>query len=376
MKTFIRLLIALTLLLPATTYAQATSENNDQLRGALQRFPQADTNGDGILTQDEGIAFRKARQAKRKAPEIVAPAPTLENVKYGPYDRNVYDIWIPESETPTALIIHTHGGGFSGGDKQGVRSKHIVQNALDAGIAFASINYRFAYTSPEDVDDPQKTSINNLLRDSARAVQHMRHLAGDYNLDKERIAMYGGSAGAGTSLFIGYRDDLADPDNADPVLRESTRLAAVGMLNGQYTYDIAAWDAAFKKRYGAETMDYGDIRGSGADFSGFYGLTPEQYAGKAGKAAREDVDLINLISPDDPPTFIFCSLEAKRPVTIGEIQHDPLHAELIEARAQQHGLVVRTILPKVRAADADTPGSLEPLFEFFQKHLKESVQTD
>ncbi|MFP6584467.1 MAG: alpha/beta hydrolase [Candidatus Hydrogenedentota bacterium] len=372
-----RILIALALLLPTTTFAQATSENDERLRGALERFPQADTDGDGILTQAEGAEFRKARQAKRKPPKIVAPEPTLENVKYGPYDRNVYDIWLPESDTPTALIIFTHGGGFRGGDKQGVRTKHIVQNALDAGLAFAAINYRFAYTSPEDVNDPQKTSINNVLRDSARAVQHIRHLAADYNLDKPRIAMYGGSAGAGTSLFIGYHDDLADPDNADPVLRESTRLAAVGMLNGQYTYDIAHWDIEFKKRYGDDTKDYAEIRGRGDDFSGFYGLTPEQYAGKTGDAARADVDLINLISPDDPPTFIFCSLEAKRPVTVGEIQHDPLHAQLIEARAQLHGLTVRTILPKVRESDADVAqGSLDLLFNFFEQHLEGSLETD
>ena len=53
MKTSIRLLIALTLLLPTTTFAQVTSENNDGLKKVLERFPGADADGDGVLTQAE-----------------------------------------------------------------------------------------------------------------------------------------------------------------------------------------------------------------------------------------------------------------------------------------------------------------------------------
>jgi len=47
----------------------------------------------------------------------------------------------------------------------------------------------------------------------------------------------GGSAGAGISLWLGFHDDLADPDNEDPVLRESTRLSCMAVYNGQTSYD-------------------------------------------------------------------------------------------------------------------------------------------
>jgi hypothetical protein len=372
MKIYIRLLIALSLLLPLDAFGQATSENDERLRRSLLRFPQADTDEDGILTQAEGAAFLQKRRANRKPPKMIAPTPTHEDVKYGPYDRNVYDIWLPESDEPTALIIQVHGGGFRGGDKSRIRAQKAVQNTLDAGLAFASINYRFAYTSPEDLDNPQKTSIQNVLRDSARALQHMRSKADDYNIDKVRIGMYGGSAGAGTSLFIGFHDDLADPDNDDPVLRESTRLSVVGMLNGQFTYDLDAWDPAFAKRYGDDTKTRAELRESESDASGFYGLTTEEYNGARGQAVRADVDMINHISKDDPAVYILCTNFALQPLTTGELQHDPLHAELIEARAKEHGLDVLTLLPKVRPEDKEKGGSSgEILLDFFMKHLGE-----
>ncbi len=52
--------------------------------------------------------------------------------------------------------------------------------------------------------------------------------ADDWNVDKTRVAAYGGSAGAGTSLWLAFHDDLADPKSADPVLRESSRLRMRG----------------------------------------------------------------------------------------------------------------------------------------------------
>ena len=43
---------------------------------------------------------------------------------------------------PTPAIIFLHGGGFVAGDKGGVNPA-MLPGALDAGISFAAINYRF-----------------------------------------------------------------------------------------------------------------------------------------------------------------------------------------------------------------------------------------
>lgn len=290
-------------------------------------------------------------------------------MRYGPYDRNLYDLWLPESAEPTPLVIYVHGGGFSNGDKSLIRSQEIVQGALDSGLAVAAINYRFVYRAPEDLKDPQRTSIQNTLRDSARALQHLRHHAPRYNIDPTRVGMWGGSAGAGTSLFIAFRDDLADPGSEDPILRQSTRLSAVGMVNGQFSYDVESWDAQFQERYGPDTKTRLEIIGQ-TGFTGFYGLSTEEYTGPLGEAARADVDMIRYLSSDDPPVFVYCSNPALPPLTRGELQHDPMHAELIEVRAKEKGLEVAAVFPMVRSHDKDASrgGRMEPL-QFFLRHL-------
>jgi hypothetical protein len=50
---------------PTIGAAQVTSENNDRLRAALKEHPDADADGDGILTLDEAKTFRKRLQTER-----------------------------------------------------------------------------------------------------------------------------------------------------------------------------------------------------------------------------------------------------------------------------------------------------------------------
>ena len=45
-------------------------------------------------------------------------SPTHANVKYGAHQRNVFDIWLADSDKPTPLAIYIHGGGFRAGSKE------------------------------------------------------------------------------------------------------------------------------------------------------------------------------------------------------------------------------------------------------------------
>jgi acetyl esterase len=73
--------------------------------------------------------------------------------------------------------------------------------------------------------------------DGARAIQFLRLHAKEWNLDPQAVAAAGGSSGAGISLWIGFQDDLADPTAADPVQRQSSRISAIGSVDGQASYD-------------------------------------------------------------------------------------------------------------------------------------------
>ena len=233
-KLLLAALFALGAGAPFTARAQNAPPTPEQLQEWLKRYPDADANHDGILTADEALAYAAKVRAQRSATSraSVAPTPTLTDVVYGPFPRNVLDFWRAPSGKSTPVVIYIHGGGFVTEDKSRARSERLIQQCLDAGVSFAAINYR--YLSPS-------TPLPDVLHDCARAVQFIRAQAAEWNLDKARVAAYGNSAGAGTSLWLAFHDDLADPTNADPVLRESTRLVCAGAISPQASYDWSRW---------------------------------------------------------------------------------------------------------------------------------------
>jgi acetyl esterase/lipase len=155
--------------------------------------------------------------------------PTHANVKYGPYERNVLDLWLAKRDDgkPTPIAVHIHGGGFMGGDKSGVNIG-TVQRLLAAGISVATINYRLTNSGPFPIP----------MLDGARAIQFLRYHADEYHLNTSRVACFGGSAGGCMSMWLAFHDDLADPKNPDPVLRESTRLTCAAPSAGQSSVDV------------------------------------------------------------------------------------------------------------------------------------------
>ena len=199
--------------------------------GGQQFFRRIDRDGDGFVTKEEDSVFREERARARGAGQG-APAggqriePTAANVAYGPHERNVLDFWQAGSDTPAPVLVFFHGGGFRNGSKEGVNGR-LLKLCLDGGISFAAANYRLSGQAPYPAQ----------MHDSARAIQTLRHRAAEWNIDPDRIAAYGGSAGAGISLWLGLHDDLADPASEDPVARLSSRLTCAIGLQAQCTYD-------------------------------------------------------------------------------------------------------------------------------------------
>jgi acetyl esterase/lipase len=158
-------------------------------------------------------------------PPEIPYAPTQADVSYGPHDRNVLDFWKASGDGPRPLLVHIHGGGWTGGDKK--QPPNACRPFLDKGISCATINYRLTPGSP----------LPAPVHDAARAIQFLRTRAVEWNIDTRRIALTGGSAGACTSMWLLLHDDLADPQADDPVLRESTRVCAAAVSAGQTSID-------------------------------------------------------------------------------------------------------------------------------------------
>lgn len=153
------------------------------------------------------------------------PPRTQVDVAYGPHPRNVLDFWKASGEGPRPLLVYIHGGGWITGDKS--QKMPVLQPFLDRGISCAAINYRLA------PDHPLPAPVH----DAARAVQFLRSKAADWNIRTDRIALTGPSAGGCTAMWLLLHDDLADPDAADLVARESTRVWAAAAEVGQTSID-------------------------------------------------------------------------------------------------------------------------------------------
>lgn len=369
--------------------ADQAARGPEQLARILERFPEADTDKDGKLTAEEARAYlRKTKAGKSAESPVVAdaaskpiegvtpgaqppasrpdgkaqaraakqarrggdvPKPDFADLRYGSHPNNTLDLWLAESDRPTPWVVFIHGGGFVGGDKSSVSGAALSQ-CLAAGVSFASINYRFR----------TEASINAVLRDAARAVQFLRYQARSYNLDKTRVATYGGSAGAGTSLWLAFRDDLADPTSDDPVLRESTRLTAAASSAGQATYDILKWRDVLGSD---EAMRFYPQ----STWPGFYGLkTLDELHSEKGKQLRADVDMLGLISKDDPPVWLGAGDNHDALAHKGDTNHSPKHSEAVKKRCDDVGIIA--VLKVGNRMQPDGDGNRSQI-DFLLKHL-------
>lgn len=331
-----------------------TSENNQRLRDGLRQFPEADTNKDGILTLEEGRAFLAKMKQSAGAPEsdgkktkAAGITPTFADVAYGAHERNKLDFWQARSSAPTPVVVFIHGGGFVAGDKSSWRNSPLLTQLLEKGVSCAAINYPYRTSVP----------VQDILRHSARAVQFIRSKSGEWNLDKNRIAAQGGSAGAGTSLWLATRDDLADPAAADPVLRESSRVCACVLMATQATYDITRWESFL----GPAKPEWQRNPNDGALFYGLQKLSDLETP--AGKKALAECDMLAWISKDDGP--VLCSVnQPDGPIKDrGHWLHHPKHAEEIKKFCDACA-VSCTIL----RADKQAAGN--PTLEFLLAQLK------
>ena len=256
-----------------------------------------------------------AKKAAAENPPVVKP--TLAEVRYGPHERHVLDFWRAGSATPTPLVFVIHGGGWQGGEKERVNKFVNVAGLLAQGISVVAINYRLIkHAEAEGVTPPVKAP----LHDAARALQFVRSQAAAWNLDKTRIGAAGGSAGACSSLWLAFHDDLADPKSADPVARESTRLFCAAVIGAQTTLDpvqMKSWTP--NSKYGGHAFGV-------PSFEAFL-------------AARDRLQPLiaeyspyHLVTKDDPAIYLVYSA----PPALGQDQKDPTHTANFGVKLQEH----------------------------------------
>ena len=162
------------------------------------------------------------------------------------------DLYVPDNEdTQRPLVVFTHGGGWSGGDKAGTRETEFCNFFAERGFVCASLNYRlrgdrgtvpqayFDAVANADLTSEEAFQVLAMYpagRDCKAAVRWLVANAADIGFHVGAISLIGGSAGAHNSIVMDvsepedYRDELSleeDPTLASTNLDVEYEIQAV-----------------------------------------------------------------------------------------------------------------------------------------------------
>jgi len=141
---------------------------------------------------------------------------TLTDVTYCTTDTSPHkmDVYFPESGEPWPALVYVHGGSWMHGDKS--EAVMFASGMTAQGYLVVSINYRL-YPAGK---------FPNMIEDVKCAVRFLRAHASEYNLDPNRIAAIGPSAGGHLVSLLGTSDQSAGWDVGE-YLDQSSRVQAV-----------------------------------------------------------------------------------------------------------------------------------------------------
>ena len=132
------------------------------------------------------------------------------------------DLYLPApSSVPSPAVVYLHAGAWEFGNKFAFGGIAAFDELLSRGYAVASIEYRLApmHKFPAQIEDAKC------------AVRFLRVSSSEYDIDQERIAALGGSAGGHLAALLGVTDS-SDGFDGDGHNHESSEVAAVVDLFG------------------------------------------------------------------------------------------------------------------------------------------------
>lgn len=177
----------------ATVTAQENSTKQTSSRGNHSQEPNA-----------EKLNAQKQDAPKRVGQESESSATVDEHKDYRRYRSVVYatpldnvellcDVYVPKGKGPFPAILMIHGGAWRSGTK--LQMKGHAESAAKKKFVSVSINYRHAprYKWPAQIDDCHT------------AMQWMLDHAKTYKIDKNRVAVWGYSAGGHLATYLAMK---------------------------------------------------------------------------------------------------------------------------------------------------------------------------
>jgi acetyl esterase/lipase len=238
-----------------------------------------------------------------------------------------------------------------------------VGAVLGAGISVISIDYRLTPQHPMPAQ----------MEDVARAVQFVRSKAREWNLDPDRIAAFGGSAGAHLAAWVALHDDLARPGSEDPIERCSSRLGCF----------VALWGPMDLTRVRPTQLARQPLRGQdfANAFTAAFDCTAEQFEQDPAVRQRiHDASPVFLATRDDPPAFVLATwsedlavlLDPPVPAVINDPHSAWQSVLLAEALVKVGGTAVSRIGPE---AGKDPEADVAAIVSFLRQQLLSTSTT-
>jgi acetyl esterase/lipase len=197
----------------------------------------------------------------------------IEGIEYGEVGGKLLqlDMYRPANlsrKVPARIFIH--GGGWRKGKRSDYR--HYCMRFAQRGYVVCSVSYRLIEEAP----------FPAAVQDVKCAVRWLRTNAGKYNVDPDKIAVLGGSAGGHLAMMVGYSSDVAEMEGKGGNEGVSSRVQAV--VNFYGPTDLTTEYA----------RKHNTVRGFFAYKS--YEEIPDQY-----RLASP----MTHVTADDPPALIF-----------------------------------------------------------------------
>ncbi len=254
--------------------------------------------------QDLSSQKQKAHEAAEKsAVEVRFDHPYAGNQN----PKQMVDVYLPKkrnSEKPLPVIALIHGGGWVNGDRLGYAAQ-AIQLARTGDYAVVTVGYRLT----KEAHWPAQ------VHDCKAAIRWIRAHAKELNLDAEKIAAWGSSAGGHLSSLLGTSGDVKELEgDLGPNTSFSSRVQCVVNLCGPEDF----MQALMFDKDGQPVWKDDAV-------SGLLGGNAQEKTAEA-KAASP----VTHVSKDDPPFITFHGTKDQR-VSFR-------HAEAIHAALQKVGV--------------------------------------
>lgn len=247
-----------------------------------------------------------------EASAVATPDPIT--IWYGDHWQQSLDLYIPAGKpcAPLPVAVYIHGGGWLFGDSsEGVA---YVDFLIERGFAVASINYRW---SNNGIFPAQ-------IHDCKGAVRWLKANAAEYQLDANKFAAFGDSAGGHLAALLATSGGVASLEgNIGGNLGFSSRIQAAADFYGPT--DLFAlgelWNSPsseISQLFGHPIQDIIDNM-SNPSYTGLVALV-------------NSANPITHITPDDPPFYIaHGALDDFVPPSQSQILHDALLDEGLQS---------------------------------------------